>query len=109
MLYIISKERFKLISAALHIPIKDTDLEQYYSVQNIEENGEEKSESKEDEETVEHKQIQPILKIYIKEKDPRNQVFNFINLTIENLKKYVKLGRSVTFDDSIVFFRGRED
>ena len=27
-IYIISKERFKLISASLHMPIKDSDLEQ---------------------------------------------------------------------------------
>ena len=51
MPHIISKERFKLISASLHMPIKDSDLEQYYSFHNIEEKGEEKSESEEDEET----------------------------------------------------------
>ena len=104
---IISKERFKLISAALHMPIKDSDLEQYYSFQNTDENEEEKSESEEDEEIEEHKPIQQIFKKKINEKDPRNKVLNFINLIVENSKKYVKLGRSATIDESMVFFRGR--
>ena len=107
MPYIISKERFKLISAFLHMPIKDSDFEQYYSFQNIEEKEEEKSESDEDEEIYEHKSKQEILKMKINEKDPRNKVLNFINLIVENSKKYVILGKSVTIDESMVFFRGR--
>ena len=69
MPYIISKERFKLISASLHMPIKDSDFEQYYSFKNIEEKEEEKSESEEDEEIDEHKPKQEILKMKINEKD----------------------------------------
>ena len=65
MPHVISKERFKLISTALHMPIKDSDLEQYYLFQNTEENEEEKSESEEDKEIEEHKPIQQILKIKI--------------------------------------------
>ena len=83
--------------------IKDSDLEQYYSFQNIEEKGEEKSESEEDEEIEEHKPKQEILKMKINEKEPRNKVLNFINLIVENSKKYVILGKSVTIDESMVF------
>ena len=87
------------------MPIKDRDLEQYYLFENNEENEKEKNKSEEDEEIEENKQIQEILKT--NEKDPRNKVLNFINLIVENSKKYVKLGRSVTIDESMVFFRGR--
>ena len=89
---IIIKNRFKMICHALHLPIKDYDLES--NIENAEIEMKEENDLDDNDESDE-------------EYDPRNKVNFFIEKIISNCKNHWILGKGITIDEAMVPFRGR--
>ena len=92
---IITKNKFKLICFALHLPVNYDDFNEINNNDNEEENENFGNNEEEIDDEI------------INENDPRKKVFYYINSIINNSQKYFILSRDLTIDESMLFFRGR--
>ena len=89
---IISKNKFKFLCSVLHLPVSDDDLE-YNALNNNMVNDNEENNSDEI----------PLPKTNTDKADQREKVLWYINNIMDNSKKYIKLGRDITIDETMVF------
>ena len=96
---VITKNKMKLLSHCLYLPIDNNDLN-CPNDDNLNDN--------DDIIDLEYSERKARLEYYEQKIDPRIKVKEYLEQIIMNSKNYFILGKNITIDESMVFFRGKK-